>query len=382
MLTRMKKATVVVIIAASCYYLPIWILAWMFWMRSLPGIPWVQAHGCRSGTLRFRSTPHWQNIAVGLGVQELAVTAMKRFPTDFMVQIACSDMLGESVIWKEDLARRGGRAGAIEHMLTAAHRFEAAPGVARILGSIGAFCDFLPDNRRRVKRAGGIDLAFRLLKDQHHDHYTQLAIQCFFSTMCQRESNPRENFEAMIQGGYLPSTVKMMRDWPWTPASGEALFVIEMCFSGNDDHAATMVDLGIINETIRFLELGTSTGSFAPVDPIYQETRIGISGTALLAYIAKNETFRKMTVDAGGIEAITSMVLAFGGRVEQMQFHSTWDVLRPACWALKRLVGTDIESYARASDSGVCARIAYLLSRLPGSDPAHAECEPLMLMKP
>jgi len=383
MITRMKKATVAVIIAAACWHgVPIWIVTLMFWMRSLPDTHWVQARGCVAVAVCLGVTPHWQDTAVGLGVQELALRAMKRFPLKFAVQLNCSRMLADSVQWKEELARRGGRAGAIEHMLAAVRTFESAPEATRIFADLGAFCDFVPENRRKVKRAGGIDLAFKLAKERYRDLETQQGIQCFFSTQCSRVSSPPENFEDMIQGGYLPFSAKMMRDFPWTAASGEALFVIEMCFSGNDEHAAAMVDLGLINVTINILNHGVKVGSFTAIDPIFQKLRVGISGMALLGYMAKNETFRKMSVDAGGIEAITAMVLAFEGQSEQMHFLATWDVLRPACWALTRLVGTDITSYARACDSGACARIAYLLGRLPDSDPAHGACEPLMLMKP
>jgi len=347
-------------------------------MKNFPGNQVLLQSGCRSLQVAAASGTNLQELMVDLGAQELAISAMRRFPQRWQLQAACSNMLAASVQWKEPLARHGGDAGAIEVMIAAVKRFPEVPEVRGILSNIGSFCDFVIENRQRVNRAGGVELALQLARG-YYDAGTETSIQCFFSTQC---PTPEENTAAMVRGGYIPFSVQVMKDFPRAPARGEAVFVLNMCFARNATHLAAMVDAGIIKETIKVLNDGSAAGTFADIDPISSDTRVGISGMSLLGFLAReNVTVQSMAVDAGAIEAIASMVLALGERNEHMPYGADLDMLPFACMALTSLLGTSAASAARASNTGVVTSMASWLNLRSPSDPARSACEPLMLVR-
>mmetsp|Transcript_99834 Transcript_99834/g.291273 ORF Transcript_99834/g.291273 Transcript_99834/m.291273 type:complete len:439 (+) Transcript_99834:79-1395(+) len=347
-------------------------------MKSLPGNQIVLQSACQILQFAAATGTDLQEVMVGLGAQELAISAMQRFPQQWQLQVACSSMLSASVQWKEPLARHGGDAGAIEVMMAAIKRFPEVPEVRGIFAQVGAFCDFVQENRQRVNRAGGVELALQSARD-YYDAGTETSIQCFFSTQC---PTPAENTAAMVTGGYIPFSVQVMRDFPQAPARGEVLWVLNMCFDRDTTHLAAMVDAGIIKETIKVLNDGSAAGTFADIDPISSDTRIGNAGMSLLgSLVRENVTVRNMAVDAGAIEAIASVLLAFGDQSEHMPFGGELDILPTACMTLTSLVGASAASVARPVFDGLVAKMASCLSQRSPSDPARVAWEALMLMR-
>mmetsp|Transcript_138462 Transcript_138462/g.386221 ORF Transcript_138462/g.386221 Transcript_138462/m.386221 type:complete len:459 (-) Transcript_138462:49-1425(-) len=345
-------------------------------MMSFPGNATVLQTGCQTLALAAFADANLQEVIVDAGAQELAISAMQSFPQQWELQAACSNMLAASVQWKEPLAKHGGDAGAVEVMIAAVKRFPEVPEVRKTLCNIGSFCDFVIENRQRVNRAGGVELALQLARD-YYDAETETSAQCFFSTQCPM---PEENVAAMDRGGYIPLSVQVMSDFPRAGARGEAVFIFNMCFTHTSTHLAAMVEAGVIEETIKVLKDGAAAGTFAALDPILSDTRVGVSGMSLLGLLAQqNVTVRNMAVDAGAIEAIASVVFALGDQNEHMPFGGELSVLDAACMSLTGLLGTDAATIARASRTGMFTVMSSWLSHNSRTGPARLACEPLML---
>jgi len=298
---------------------------------------------CNSIHATASFSPEAQELLVWQGAHMRVLSAMKEHPENADLQQACSATLAAMVQWKGDLASKVGAAGAIELMTTAMRNHPDNVGVRTIMSYLGSFCDFVEENRRRVNKAGAIELAHQLIAD-HYDAQTEVAYQCFASTQC---PTPEENALKFLQFGYIEHSVKAMEDFPDVGSRGEAIFVLNMCWSSDESTLRRMVDAGMIPGIISAIH----DAPYKNLDVLNTPTRVFRSGMELMSKFANlGSDTRQTLVSAGAIEAIDFALKTQGTATSHMAFGGEWSIVDSACTALAALAPT-----GAAVDNAMCA---------------------------
>lgn len=267
------------------------------------------------------------------GAHMRAISAMKDHPDDADLQAACGGALSALVQWKKDLAQKvgaaGGEVGPIELMTLAMKNHPDNAKTRFLMSNLGSFCDFVDENRQRVNKAGAIEVAHQLIHD-HYDAQTETAYQCFASTQC---PNPTENAQKFKRLGYIEHSVKAMEDFPDVGSRGEAIFVLNMCWS-DEDSLRRMVNASMIPGIISAIH----DAPHKNIDVLSTPTRVFKSGMELMSKFSKlGPDTRQKLVNAGAIEAIDFALTTQGSAATHMAFGGDWSIVGAACEALASL---------------------------------------------
>lgn len=347
-----------------------WHVARMWLQLGQPRAASALAQSCYAAQALIRpgagitvGNPAAQNAIVHSGAAALALRAMKEYPASFEVQLACGYMLCHTATWNVENQRELGEAGAFQVVLGAIRRLQDWPEARAMVGPLGWFMDFCPENRARFLEAGGIDLMFELAH-KYYDEAIMSAFQCIFSTQSEEANKLR-----IVALGYFKLTVQCMKDFPQSVARGEAVWDMASQFIGKPEWHIEAHDAGVVEEVLKIMkdepdlfDQGRST------DPLGIANKAGLtrvlygSLTIMRTLADGNATHRSTLLGAGGIESIAVMLRRVGDLHGQAVFGAQFDVLGRACEALRALAGRDdAVPLAALRSSGALDQVAALV---------------------
>lgn len=268
----------------------------------------VQRACChRFGTL-LQTNYSYQMPAINHGVAGGAIKAMRKWPEDEDLQLACLVLLTEVGMWNSKTQEMLGDMGALEVSVEAIKNFGVKAPM--IIGLVGYFKNSCEKNRYIIDKLGGTDLVWKLLNDNYNKDM-ELYAQCFFASSCQ----PTILTEKLANLGYITHSMKALQDFRNEPGiRGEIISLASMCFSDDPNYLKTWVDEGIIRELVAVMH-DESVGG-VELD-MAGEARLYHQSMAMLEAIAKsNAAWHDEVIRAGAAEQI----------VDTLMHHRTTDI--------------------------------------------------------
>jgi len=143
---------------------------------------------------------------LSLGGINASVEAMRRFPEDKGVQLACAGAAGGQSLFNRGNMALAGELGAVELVVAIMRRWPEDP-TTQIGGVSGCFMDFSAVNRDRWARAGGIELNIASVRT----HYSRpdVVVQAAYGFSSGTHSPNEQRF---ADAGGIELVVDLMRD--------------------------------------------------------------------------------------------------------------------------------------------------------------------------
>mmetsp|Transcript_64457 Transcript_64457/g.181359 ORF Transcript_64457/g.181359 Transcript_64457/m.181359 type:complete len:445 (+) Transcript_64457:84-1418(+) len=238
-----------------------------------------------------------------------AIEAMKLYPNNVQVQLACADTLGSMALWNPAARATMGDHGAVEVIADALKRFPSDVAVQFKCSSLGSFADVDdvvgPANLVRVEETGVIRTVLQAFDDHIHNVTMAMSALSFLSGACLSSKMKQE----MVGRGFPTKLVLVMRDYAGTLAPeeavrGEALGVLSRCFM-DAPMFDRMVHAGLI-EAIVGTMVDATNGVFVDV---MDNRRAQQNSMFILRKLANHKrSYRDAIVKAGAVNQIQAAI--------------------------------------------------------------------------
>lgn len=239
-----------------------------------------------------------------------AIEAMKLYPSNVQVQLACADTLGSMAVWNPAALATMGDHGAVEVIAAALKRFPSDMAMQFKCSSLGSFADaddFVGRaNLVRVEETGVIRTVLQAFDDHIHNVTMAMSVLAFLSSACHSSKMKQE----MVRHGFPTKLVLVMRDYAGTLAPteavrGEALGILSRCFMDAPQMFDRMVHAGLI-EAIVGTMVDATNGVFVDV---MDNRRAQRNSMFILRKLATHKrSYRDAIVKAGAVDQIQAAI--------------------------------------------------------------------------
>jgi len=152
---------------------------------------------------------YWQNWAARLGGFSVTQRAMRRYMDDPDALHACAQFFCAMANFNREASLHATESGAIETLLESMKKFPYHAGLqAQGSASMGCWCDWTPENERKVARLGGPDVILKAINSFPADVNVQFLGWAGLSSV----SNELSSKRLIVEAGAISSGMKTMRD--------------------------------------------------------------------------------------------------------------------------------------------------------------------------
>eukprot|EP00416_Gambierdiscus_australes_P040582 CAMPEP_0171095320 /NCGR_PEP_ID=MMETSP0766_2-20121228/43102_1 /TAXON_ID=439317 /ORGANISM="Gambierdiscus australes, Strain CAWD 149" /LENGTH=383 /DNA_ID=CAMNT_0011554111 /DNA_START=119 /DNA_END=1270 /DNA_ORIENTATION=+ len=147
-------------------------------MQSKPRDRNAQINGCDSLSKYINvSNKAAQEEATAMGAIDAPIKAMKRFPQDKQLMVACSHAVTRPILFHHDNSLRAAKLGGFNLTIAALRKWQDDPEVSRLAGDLGAYMNHCSENRDLFRRLDGVSLLMQFLKDNFHGKKTPSSLE-------------------------------------------------------------------------------------------------------------------------------------------------------------------------------------------------------------
>mmetsp|Transcript_91206 Transcript_91206/g.221484 ORF Transcript_91206/g.221484 Transcript_91206/m.221484 type:complete len:420 (-) Transcript_91206:14-1273(-) len=335
----------------------------------------AQLSGCRS--IRVDSSNKAAQDQAGQeGVVDAIAEAMRLFPEDQVLVSTCTMTLSSVMLFNRDNGLRAGQLGALNHTLHIYMNHMDNPLIMGLGGAIGAYFDYVDENRRIAGELGGIHAIIQNIKNHFHGKYSEWSYNLVKQSLFALSSGCWVNQDICIEEGFPELAVKLMREHGHEDKiAEETQQVTKALMAKSDVYRAHLVDLGITDSMVHVMQvnahdrgaLDLTCQNFAQlVGPNAGSGPAG--GRRDLAF---NKTIQSKALESGALDAIMQVVTS--GRELHHKEHgsfnfdidSSYNVKRDCFSALAHLSHEHPVTQAALAEAGLAATVLADLEARP-----------------
>eukprot|EP00930_Biecheleria_cincta_P103334 TRINITY_DN9528_c0_g1_i1.p1 TRINITY_DN9528_c0_g1~~TRINITY_DN9528_c0_g1_i1.p1 ORF type:complete len:442 (-),score=84.26 TRINITY_DN9528_c0_g1_i1:77-1402(-) len=194
------------------------VVANTFWatarkMRENPLDVVIQLAGCAKLAVDS-SKKSEQDAAARAGVIDVIAAAQANHPDSREVQEACTQAMASIILFNRENGLRAGRLGGLNHTLAAYKRWmdDPVPTVTLLGGSIGAYFDFVDENRLIARELGGIQMILQNIKNNFHGKLGEWNYDPVKQSVFAMSSGTKFNEDVCVQMGCVQLYVQLMQE--------------------------------------------------------------------------------------------------------------------------------------------------------------------------
>jgi len=223
-------------------------------MRNDPSYP-TQLAGCSQ--LRVDSSKKAnQDQAAREGVIEAIAEAMNLFPEDKTLVVGCTYSLSSLMIFNRDNGLKAGKLGCLNHTLHIYMQNMGDPDVMGLGGAIGAYFDFVDENRLIARELGGIQAIIQNIKNNFHGQYSEWSYNPVKQSLFALSSGCWVNQDICFQEGFPELAVALMKEHgEEIKIAEETQQVTKALISKSEVYRQRLVDLGITDSMVHVLQV-------------------------------------------------------------------------------------------------------------------------------
>mmetsp|Transcript_90794 Transcript_90794/g.282881 ORF Transcript_90794/g.282881 Transcript_90794/m.282881 type:complete len:431 (-) Transcript_90794:46-1338(-) len=332
-------------------------------MRLFPNDPSTQIKGCQMLAGIAGSSPPAKVPLMWLGGMDACARAVRRFPSDKSLQGSCLNCLGMMSLFSRKTSVYAGTLGAPQLTVQAMRTHNMAMG-----GTLGCFNDFCPENRVRMRLAGGVKLMLEQcgVNGTHYwDAKAQLMTWCGFSSF-----HDKDNLAEFRELGGIESSVQIMKDHPKSYRVREEVLMSTKGTAAKAAYRIALVEAGFLDILLQSLKEDSG-------DP--QIVALGFESLRL--FVESNESVR-MTVARMGFaeEALAALQVHSSALLNTRAGHDKqhvygtfndemYNVPGAATGVLSALVLAGAELQEHLLDAGVVDQLATSMAVTRGRVP-------------
>jgi len=212
-----------------------------------------------TGCLRFQvdsSHKAAQDLLREQGVIEAIAEAMRLFPEDKTLIVRCTGALAGAILFNRESGLRAGRLGALNHTLHIYMTHMDDPEVMNLGGAIGAYFDYVDENRRIAAELGGIQAIIQNIRNHFHGRYGEWSYEPVKQSLFALSSGCWVNQDICFDEGFPELAVRLMAEHGHeTKIAEETMQVTKALISRSDAYRQRLADLNITDSMVHVMRV-------------------------------------------------------------------------------------------------------------------------------
>merc|ERR1719346_661905 len=303
---------------------------------------------------------------------------MRLFPEDKQLVTACTMSLSTVILFNRANGLRAGQLGALNHTLHIYMTNMDDPEVMGLGGAIGAYFDFVDENRRIAAELGGIQAIIQNIKNHFHGKYSEWSYNPVKQSLFALSSGCWVNQDICFQEGFPELAVALMKEHgEEIKIAEETQQVTKALISKSEVYRQRLADLGITDSMVHVLQvnphdrgaLDLTCENFAWL--VGPEFASGPSSSRTLSF---NSTIQSKALASGALEEVMNVVM--GGQEMHHNEHGgfnfnvdlSYNVYKDCFSALAHLGHENPETQAAMLKAGLTDTV---MAEIQKPDPVH-----------
>uniref|UniRef100_A0A7S4QDX2 Uncharacterized protein n=1 Tax=Alexandrium monilatum TaxID=311494 RepID=A0A7S4QDX2_9DINO len=214
----------------------------------------AQIAGCSSMAVDS-SKKFVQDEAARDGAIDAIARAMDLFPESAELVTACTRSLASIVLFNRANGLRAGRLGCLNHTLRTYMAHMDSPQVMSLGGAIGAYFDFVDENRAIAREFGGIRAIIQNIKNNFHGRHSEWDYNSVKQSLLALSSGCWTNQDVCAEEGFPALAVRLMAEHGGeTKIAEETLQVAKALIDGSEEYRQQLVRLGITDSMVHVMD--------------------------------------------------------------------------------------------------------------------------------
>eukprot|EP00420_Gonyaulax_spinifera_P007923 CAMPEP_0197936728 /NCGR_PEP_ID=MMETSP1439-20131203/115409_1 /TAXON_ID=66791 /ORGANISM="Gonyaulax spinifera, Strain CCMP409" /LENGTH=405 /DNA_ID=CAMNT_0043559715 /DNA_START=101 /DNA_END=1316 /DNA_ORIENTATION=+ len=298
----------------------------------------AQLSGCWSITVDS-SKKDLQDSAAAAGAIEAIVGAMDLFPEDVRLITECTVHLSTLVLFNRENGLRAGRLGALNRTLHVYMQHMDVTVVMSLGGAIGAFFDYVDENRLIARELGGIQAIIQNIKNHFHGKYGDWTYEPVKQSLFALSSGCYVNQDICFNEGFPELAVKLMSEHGHEEKiAEETQQVTKALMFRSEEYRAHLADLGMTDSMVHVLQVSPddrgaidlTCENFAWLVGPHRQS----GPTGLFQDRPFSKTIQSKALQSGALEAIAKVVTH--GRAMHHADHAGFNFDIDAAYNVKR----------------------------------------------
>eukprot|EP00413_Alexandrium_margalefii_P015389 CAMPEP_0204533058 /NCGR_PEP_ID=MMETSP0661-20131031/12067_1 /ASSEMBLY_ACC=CAM_ASM_000606 /TAXON_ID=109239 /ORGANISM="Alexandrium margalefi, Strain AMGDE01CS-322" /LENGTH=415 /DNA_ID=CAMNT_0051539357 /DNA_START=72 /DNA_END=1316 /DNA_ORIENTATION=- len=261
-----------------------------------------------------------QDEAAREGVIEVVVEAMNLFPEDKALVSLCTMTMSTVVLFNRDNGLRAGRLGAVNRTLHVYMQNMDDPQVMALGGAIGAYFDYVDENRLIAGELGGIQAIIQNIKNHFHGKYGAWSYVPVRESLYALSSGCWVNQDICYKEGFPELAVKLMNEHGHeAKIAEETQQVTKALMFKSELYRDRLADLGITDSMVHVLQVRpqdrgamdlTCENLAWLVGPqrMFSPTAVVVGGKGTPVLRGFNGTIQSMALKSQALGAVVSVV--------------------------------------------------------------------------
>jgi len=272
----------------------------------------AQLSGCRS--IRVDSSNKAAQDQAGQeGVVDAIAEAMRLFPEDQVLVSTCTMTLSSVMLFNRDNGLRAGQLGALNHTLHIYMNHMDNPLIMGLGGAIGAYFDYVDENRRIAGELGGIHAIIQNIKNHFHGKYSEWSYNPVKQSLFALSSGCWVNQDICFEEGFPELAVKLMREHGHEDKiAEETQQVTKALISKSEAYRERLADLGITDSMVHVMQVNPHDRGALDLTCENFAWLVGphlVSGSGVKpVQRAFNQTIQSKALKSGALEAVMTVV--------------------------------------------------------------------------
>jgi len=144
------------------------------------------------------------------GAVQAVVSAMRNFPQDKEVMIPCLDAASVLILFNRENGLLAGQLGGLNFTWTFYSQNMDDPNVTSLGGAIGAFFDYVDENRAIARELGMIQGIIQNIRNNFHGQYSDWAFEPVKNSLFALSSGSWNNQDVVAEEGFIPLDVALI----------------------------------------------------------------------------------------------------------------------------------------------------------------------------
>jgi len=245
-----------------------------------------------------------QDQAAREGSIEAIAEAMNLFPEDKTLVTKCTFSLSGLILFNRDNGLKAGKLGCLNHTLHIYMQNMGDPAVMGLGGAIGAYFDYVDENRLIARELGGIQAIIQNIKNNFHGQYSEWSYNPVKQSLFALSSGCWVNQDICFQEGLPELAVALMKE------HGEELKIAEetqqatkALISESDVYRQRLVDLGMTDSMVHVLQVNPNDRGALDLTCINFVQLVGIGSRF-------NKTIQSKALESGALEEVMNVVMS------------------------------------------------------------------------